>query len=378
MRLLCPHCRKELEVADHLAGQVQNCPQCQKPFRVPIPPTSSPGPSATVATPITSPASPAPSATPGIADSALKSVTPPSAAVGWSSTTPVYTPSAASGAAAPVPPSSAPGVSPAVPAWTAPAGTGSVSPPFPAAPAAQTPVPPTIAVTPSLTLPAPVPSPGYSASIVLLTFSSFRLHIVEVIGIWLLVLLLFCPWLRVPPGTGIFAQQSGLQVAFGRVSSPLQSLQPRASALGVVYFILTWISAIASLLLLVAMKLDWPELRPYLRFRALAMGGLILLLVAILFLQMLVGFPLQNAWTEHARLKEDEAKALYAILELVKVQWLATLARAMTENPADSVAVAWGLYGSWLITTMLVLVVLLDFWLERRLANYPPRLLLEK
>lgn len=212
----------------------------------------------------------------------------------------------------------------------------------------------------------------------MLTFSSFRLHIAEVIGIWLLVLLLFCPWLRVPPGTGILAQQSGFQVAFGRVSSPLQNLRPRASALGLSYFLLTWIAAIASLLVIVAMKLDWPELRPYLRFRALAMGGLILFLVAILFLQILVGFPLQNAWTEHARLKEDKAKALYDVLERLEVQWITTLTRAVTENPADFVAVAWGLYGSWLIMIMLVLVVLLDFWLQRRLATYPPRLLLEK
>lgn len=43
MNLICPHCNTEVTLADSLAGQQANCPQCQGPFTVPYPPAPAPG-----------------------------------------------------------------------------------------------------------------------------------------------------------------------------------------------------------------------------------------------------------------------------------------------------------------------------------------------
>jgi hypothetical protein len=62
MNLICPHCQKTISVADNLAGQTTNCPLCQGPFTVPMPPrpATPPPPPAVSETPVTSAYTPSP------------------------------------------------------------------------------------------------------------------------------------------------------------------------------------------------------------------------------------------------------------------------------------------------------------------------------
>lgn len=62
MNLICPHCQKTISVADNLAGQTTNCPQCQGPFTVPLPPKPAPPPppAAVTESPMTAAYSPPP------------------------------------------------------------------------------------------------------------------------------------------------------------------------------------------------------------------------------------------------------------------------------------------------------------------------------
>jgi len=370
MRLLCPHCRKEVQVSDHLAGQISNCPLCLKPFRVPVPPSASTGTSQAV----TAPPSVAPS---------TSNVPPPGArAAVWDPTAGGMAPSP--GVPTPAPP--APGYPPTFPPST-------VTPPYvppispqplisssssAAGPAATSlPISPSVAALP--TIPPPVPSPGYSDSIQLLVLSPVKLQILQFLVMLLLALLLFSPWLRVPPGTGILFQQNEFQLAFGRGTGELRGkIEPGVSPLGIIFFFLVLFSAILSGLLLLAAKLDWPELRPYLRFRHLLTGGLVLLIATILLLQILIGFPLNAAWTATAKLSDDDAKKVYDAVEAAQVSWLDVLVRAITKSPEDHVGWAWGLYGTCLLVLFLLAVAVMDFWQQRRSCRLPPRILLEK
>ncbi len=370
MRLLCPHCRKEVQVGDHLAGQVSNCPLCQKPFRVPVPPSASTGTSQAV----TAPSAVAPS---------TSSVPPPGAgAAGWDTAARGMAPSPGVPTSAPpapgypptFPPSVAtspyvPPISPQSPISSPLAPTGPAAPSLPTSPG----------VTALPTLPPPVPSPGYSDSIQLLVLSPVKLQFLQFLGMLLLALLLFFPWLRVPSGTGIFFQQNEFQLAFGRGTGELkEKIEPGVSPLGIIFFFLVLFSAILSGLLLLAAKLDWPELRPYLRFRHLLTGGLVLVIAIILLFQILIGFPLNAAWTATAKLSDEQARKVYHAVEAAQVSWLDILARSMIKNPEEHVGWGWGLYGTCLLVIFLIALALLDFWQQRRSSPLPPRILLEK
>jgi hypothetical protein len=370
MRLLCPHCRKEVQVGEHLAGQVSTCPLCQKPFRVPVPPSASAGTSQAATVP------------PSVAPS-TSSVPPPSAgAAGWDTAARGMAPSPGVPTSAPPAPGYTPTFSPsaATPPYVPPI---SPQPPISSPLGATGPAAPSLPVSPGVaaspTLPPPVPSPGYSDSIQLLVLSPVKLQFLQFLGMLLLAVLLFFPWLRVPPGTGILFQQNEFQLAFGRGTGELKDkIEPGVSPLGIIFFFLALFSAILSGLLLLAAKLDWPELRPYLRFRHLLTGGLILLLATILSLQVLIGFPLNAAWTATAKLSDEDAKKVYQAVETAQVSWLDVLARSVIKNPEEHIGWGWGLYGTCLLLILLVALALLDFWQQRRSSPLPPRLLLEK
>ncbi|GBD36496.1 hypothetical protein HRbin36_01621 [bacterium HR36] len=378
MRLLCPHCRSEIQVADHLAGQVQSCPRCQKLFRVPVPPPGS-GPSSfpSVGTQ-TSPVATMSAAAPTPAAGEEAGATPISPAgippsVGSAQIGPVVGPAS----------SSAPVQSPAGSAW----------------PLTPTPTP-TLAGTEllepqpaSLPLPQPVPAPGYVASLQLLVLRPALVQIAQLVALLALTILLFCPWIKVPPTTGFLLSQNGFQVAFGRaegllVSPQLSSqkaqdsrdspLEIRTSPLGIVYFFHVVLSLILSTLMTIGAMLDWPELRPYLRFRHLITGGLGSLAVLMLFLQLLTGFPAAEAWTKIGKPAKDSMERIGTVLRDEKADWLYRVIESLTVSPSHYLTWSWGLHFTVIASLLLAVFVALDFWLQRRAGLLPPRLLLEK
>jgi uncharacterized membrane protein len=194
----------------------------------------------------------------------------------------------------------------------------------------------------------------------------------------LLAELLFFPWLRVPPGTGFSSAKRVSASVWSRNRRAKRQNRTRRLAFGDNFFLFSPLLRDPERLLLLAAKLDWPELRPYLRFRHLLTGGLILLLATILSLQVLIGFPLNAAWTATAKLSDEDAKKVYQAVETAQVSWLDVLARSVIKNPEEHVGWGWGLYGTCLLVILLVALALLDFWQQRRGSPLPPRLLLEK
>lgn len=373
MRLLCPHCRSELEMANHLAGQVQSCPRCQKPFRVPVPPpgtgTTAPGTSTPVAGfPGVPSSQPGTGAVPVSAGLGGPMVTPP---VSVSATQPVSS----------VPPPQVSSYAPDQPSPTFPAttGLGTVIPSQPAA----------------FTLPQPHPSPGYGQSVPVLVLRSHVVQIAQLIVLLGLAVLLFCPWLKIPPETGVLVSQTGFQVAFGRADGKIIDQRPTgkdtkaskeskfsisASFVGILYFFLVIVSCMLGVLFAAATYLDWPELRPYLRFRHLVMGGLGLLTALMLLLQVLTGLPAIGTWTQTGILSSETLKKFEESLkpDSDTERWAIIVLRDMSDAPGNYTSWAWGLQWSLLLALVLVALVVLDFWLQRRSGLLPPRLLLEK
>jgi hypothetical protein len=230
------------------------------------------------------------------------------------------------------------------------------------------------------------------------------------VAFFALVILFFCPWITVPPKNGVLLTQNGFQVAFGRAEGRWPELTTdsqtktdagtrpaiRASALGILYFFLIALGCVLGVLITLATVLDWPELRPYLRFRQLIMGGLGLATALILLMQLLAGFPAVDAWSRVDKpsdktLEEirkvfvgekpkegDKAKEGDQAKEREKAKWLLELIETVADSPGDYYAWSWGLYLSVGTAIILALLVAIDFWLQRRGDLLPPRLLFEK
>jgi hypothetical protein len=224
-------------------------------------------------------------------------------------------------------------------------------------------------------------------------------QVLQLVAFFALVILFFCPWVEVPPKNGVLLRQNGFQVAFGRAEGRWPELATesqtrtdagsrsaiRASGLGILYFFLIALGCILGVLITLATLLDWPEqLRPYLRFRQLIMGGLGLATVLILLVQLLAGFPAADAWLRVDKPSERTLEEIRKVFvgekpkEGDKAKWLLELIKAVADSPGDYYASSWGFYLSVGTAIILALLVAIDFWLRRRGDLLPPRLLFEK
>ncbi|MCS7017161.1 MAG: hypothetical protein NZM42_13730, partial [Gemmatales bacterium] len=116
------------------------------------------------------------------------------------------------------PPSASPGpaVSPSVGVWPATTRPEITAPP-PEPPAGP--------------LPPPAPTPGYLKSRQLLVLHPIYVQTAQLILLLGLAVLLFCPWLAMPPKSGLLLTQNGFQVAFGRAQGLLVSDHTTSTAI---------------------------------------------------------------------------------------------------------------------------------------------------
>ncbi|MCS7168710.1 MAG: hypothetical protein NZ914_13905, partial [Gemmatales bacterium] len=78
------------------------------------------------------------------------------------------------------------------------------------------------------------------------------------------------------------------------------------------------------------------------------------------------------------RPSSDALKKLSTALQQDQLTWLDKLVNHAAQSPTEYLAVSWGLNISLLLVAALLLLIALDFWLQRRGSLLPPRILLEK
>jgi hypothetical protein len=283
MNLLCPNCQKPLTVPEQYAGQPMRCPLCSGTFTVPALPTpvaSAPPPVAPAPTPVV--ASAAPADTYGLKD-------------------PI----------APPPPVVPPPVSDLVLEGTPPASRAPSSftggTPSPAPRQVFTEAEPSYPSTPT--------PEGYQRKYTI-WFSPKILQYVAPVGLLLIFVLTFFPWVGVYPGGVADAWQNMWQAAFGGysidpdvvVASPPfpkytekdaeKTTEPGYNVLLIFYFLVlipTVLIALGCLALrfMPPAKVP-PAAHPVLPWRWGIVAGLNLILLLFLVLQIVLGFSLVN------------------------------------------------------------------------------------
>lgn len=259
MNLQCPNCQKALTVGDQFAGKLMKCPLCNGTFTVPsLPPAAGPGPV------LTSPVPPPPGSA---------GVKPPPAGDTYSFKSP--------------------------PVHVEPQRVE----PLPDEPTAPRKERRAKEASAPLTPPA-----GYEHAAAL-QLNSTILQYVVVACLVLVFVLQFFNWVGVYAGSIAIGTQNAWQAAFGGLSinSALEGAtpiskedQPGFSVLMFFYlflFILALLLAIASLVV-TFVPLNVPAIEPFLPWRWAAVGGLSLLALLLLVLQLVVGFSLEHKATE--------------------------------------------------------------------------------
>ncbi len=342
MNLICPHCQKQVSVADTLAGLTTNCPQCQGPFTVPIPPSAPLPPSPP---PLSGPAAYAPS--------------------------PSTIPLREEPAAHPPPP------------------RFEVPPPSPS---------PSLQPIPGYEPPPPSVETGDYRYRSTLYFRPQVIKWIAPVCFFLIFLLMFFPWVGAYAGSIALVRQSGLGLAFGGYSEfrkdyfkeeiwgQMANPGGKASeekppslfaALTLFYFLVVLLGILAAIAFLVLPNLN-PEIAgQFAPWRSLAIGGLSILALLFLLLQLLIGFPLENKVVERAdksiskllsdakQAPEAERRRLTESLELQKEN----VRGAFENRPALRLVL--------LLNLVAVIASLIDFWLERRVGRPAPRLVVE-
>lgn len=342
MNLICPHCQKQVSVADTLAGLTTNCPQCQGPFTVPIPPSAPPPPSPP---PLSGPAAYAPSP----------------------STIPLR----------------------------------EEAPPRPPPPLEALPPPPSLEPIPGYEPPPPPIETGDYRYRSTLYFRPQVIQWIAPVCFFLIFLLMLFPWVGAYVGSTGLVTQTGLGLAFGSYSeyerdyfkeqlwklqvglggssilggqAPEEKPPSLFAPLTLFYFIIVLLGIFAAIAFLVLPNVN-PELAArFVPWRSLAIGGISILAFLFLLLQLLVGFPLENRVV--ARADKSFAKAISAARDQKDAKTARDLEieRARFEGlfqnrPALRLVL--------LLNLVAVIASLIDFWLERRVGRPAPRLLFE-
>lgn len=343
MNLLCPHCQKMVQVQDQFAGKPMQCPLCGKAFTAPILPQSMGVTSSVPASP------PLPAPTP-TEEPPVYSFVPE----------PRRQPEPASRSALPI--------SPPTPAPEQDRGENSPwGSPTPAAPASAIP-PPT----------------GY-ARVTTIWISPRAQPWIALAALILVFLLTFFPWVGMyPGGLGVYSQ-TAWQAAFGaHWSDPVfwkKVMEPKGDspAPGVSLFTLVFlISFVPAIVLAVAMHIlphTQVKLPPVLQklwpFRSGLLGGLTVLAIFFLLMQLAFGFSLEDKFEEGIR-KTYEAPHQAAVTE--EENRIVLLKEGLEMDKFNLQRTIW----LWLVVLLLIVALKaqgLDFWLERRGKEKPlPRI----
>lgn len=310
-KLNCPHCAKTVEVSPSLAGQTTVCPLCGGPFTVPVPPASAPY---------------------AYASSAPRSAEPIAATS-----------------------SSSPSASSAGPARTE----------SEAKPIATSTEPPAFAGGPS-------PLPPYSPRTdrILPKLDGGWLPWVAPVGLVVVFLLLFFPWIGVYCGSTTLVEQRGIGLAFGSLGGP-QVIHGFTEVASAPLMILFFLISLAGLLLGLALILlpflppdlvnrakPWPE--RLLEHRTILMLSLNAALLVILILHLFVPYPLESA--------SAGEKAVILLLEGLKQKVDGSL--EVKKGGEELVALQWTRRTGWHVLVFLVSLVttgaaLLDWAMSR-------------
>jgi hypothetical protein len=324
MNLLCPNCQKMLTVPEEYAGQLMQCPLCRGTFTMPA-----------------LPGSPQPAPPPQAGQFDIP--TPPSFAA------PPPMPKQPPARERPAPPP--------VPEWEAP-------------------------MTPEV-MPPPSTAGGYRYSIPLRFNPRVLAWVVPVLLILVLVLTFF-PWVGGYPGGFRMVTQSAWQVAFGKGSENKEILGdskgdkegedekgPGKGALVLVGLILLCLTVLIAITFIVfnllpsgtASFIDGLK-----RWQGLILGGLALLVLLFIFIQMLAGFPVEKKAKEttdafDAEIDKAEGPAKKEPI-MKKGATIGTLGIGRT---------FWFRLAFWLLL-LAALCGFLQFWGVRRGNRPPPKL----
>lgn len=309
MNLLCPTCQKQLQVPEQYAGQMMKCPLCDNPFTVPVLPTMP------------------------------QAVAPPPAA-----------------APAPVRP-------------------------------------------PSQKLPAAAPrlDAGMAPGAASLSLNPRLIPWLAPLSLLVIFVLMFFPWVGMYPGSVGVVTQTGWQAAFGSATvdtdwynyttrekywekyygTDVEPLRAPGVSVLLIFFALimvpaTVVAVVAEALAHRLIPIDLsPELGPFLSMRPLFVGGLALVMLALLLLVSFVGFPLEQTVTKQveASVKTAREAASTPSAEVKdNARWVIEQGIRQGGFNLDT--------RPWFVLVLILNVVAvagagLQFWLERRGQSAP-------